>query len=75
MATIRYLVADVPRAMTFYIEQLGFESQTEMLPAFASVRRLAMRANEDFRLDTGSFIFFCNSFEVRMMNRRESFIS
>ena len=39
MATVRYLVTDVARAMSFYVDHLGFESETEMLPAFAAVRR------------------------------------
>src|SRR4051812_49921417 len=39
MATVRYLVSDVARAVSFYVGQLGFERGTEMLPAFATVRR------------------------------------
>jgi len=39
MATVRYIVSDVQRALDFYVERLGFESTQEMLPAFASVRR------------------------------------
>jgi catechol 2,3-dioxygenase-like lactoylglutathione lyase family enzyme len=39
MATVRYLVGDVERAVAFYVEQLGFEVEQEMLPAFARVRR------------------------------------
>jgi catechol 2,3-dioxygenase-like lactoylglutathione lyase family enzyme len=39
MATVRYLVNDVPRAVSFYVEQLGFELEQQMLPAFARVRR------------------------------------
>ena len=39
MATVRYLVADVPRAMAFYVERLGFTVEQEMLPAFARIRR------------------------------------
>jgi catechol 2,3-dioxygenase-like lactoylglutathione lyase family enzyme len=39
MATVRYLVADVERAVTFYIDRLGFEVEQMMLPAFARVRR------------------------------------
>lgn len=37
MATVRYLVGDVQRALDFYVDQLGFQTQQEMLPAFASV--------------------------------------
>ena len=39
MATVRYLVRDVPRSVAFYRDQLGFEVEQEMLPAFARVRR------------------------------------
>src|SRR3954468_1257552 len=39
MATVRYLVSDAARAVSFYVDQLGFERVTEMFPAFASVRR------------------------------------
>jgi catechol 2,3-dioxygenase-like lactoylglutathione lyase family enzyme len=39
MGTIRYLVTDVPRAVTFYVDRLGFAVEQEMLPAFARVRR------------------------------------
>jgi catechol 2,3-dioxygenase-like lactoylglutathione lyase family enzyme len=39
MATVRYLVSDVARALSFYVDHLGFEAETKMLPAFASVRR------------------------------------
>jgi catechol 2,3-dioxygenase-like lactoylglutathione lyase family enzyme len=39
MATVRYLVRDVERAETFYVEQLGFVVEQEMLPAFARIRR------------------------------------
>jgi catechol 2,3-dioxygenase-like lactoylglutathione lyase family enzyme len=39
MATVRYLVGDVERAVGFYVERLGFEVEQEMLPAFARVRR------------------------------------
>jgi catechol 2,3-dioxygenase-like lactoylglutathione lyase family enzyme len=39
MATVRYLVRDVERAETFYVEQLGFVVEQEMLPAFAPIRR------------------------------------
>jgi catechol 2,3-dioxygenase-like lactoylglutathione lyase family enzyme len=39
MATVRYLVSDVSRALSFYVDQLGFERGQEMPPAFARVRR------------------------------------
>ncbi len=39
MATVRYLVGDVPRSIAFYVHRLGFEVEQEMLPAFARVRR------------------------------------
>lgn len=39
MATVRYLVNDVERAEAFYVEQLGFTVEQEMLPAFARIRR------------------------------------
>jgi catechol 2,3-dioxygenase-like lactoylglutathione lyase family enzyme len=39
MATVRYLVADVERAVSFYVDRLDFEVEQEMLPAFARVRR------------------------------------
>ena len=39
MATVRYLVRDVERAAEFYVEQLGFVVEQEMLPAFARIRR------------------------------------
>jgi catechol 2,3-dioxygenase-like lactoylglutathione lyase family enzyme len=38
MATVRYLVADVERAVEFY-ERLGFDVEEQMLPAFARLRR------------------------------------
>ncbi len=39
MATVRYLVTDVPRAVAFYRDLLGFTVELEMLPAFAQVSR------------------------------------
>ncbi|HEY8799799.1 MAG TPA: VOC family protein [Candidatus Limnocylindrales bacterium] len=39
MATVRYLVVDVGRAVSFYVDRLDFEVEQEMLPAFARVRR------------------------------------
>jgi catechol 2,3-dioxygenase-like lactoylglutathione lyase family enzyme len=40
MATVRYLVGDVARAEAFYVDQLGFVVEQEMLPAFARIRRV-----------------------------------
>jgi glyoxylase I family protein len=34
---VRYQVADVKRAVTFYVEQLGFKLEHQQLPAFANV--------------------------------------
>jgi len=39
MATVRYLVADVDRSVTFYVGQLGFEIVEQRGAAFARVRR------------------------------------
>ena len=39
MATVRYIVGDVTRAVAFYRDRLGFTVVQEMLPAFARVRR------------------------------------
>jgi glyoxylase I family protein len=36
---IRYLVADVQRSITFYVERLGFQLVQQAGPAFASVSR------------------------------------
>ena len=38
-AAVRYLVADVDRAIGFYVERLGFELVEQLGPAFAQVRR------------------------------------
>ena len=34
---VRYQVADVHRAVSFYVEQLGFKLEHQQLPAFANV--------------------------------------
>jgi glyoxylase I family protein len=34
---VRYQVKDVPRAVAFYTQQLGFKLEHEQLPAFANV--------------------------------------
>ncbi len=39
MATVRYLVADVDRAVAFYVDHLGFALVEQMGAAFAQVRR------------------------------------
>ncbi|HUP40625.1 MAG TPA: VOC family protein [Vicinamibacterales bacterium] len=39
MATIRYFVTDVERAITFYAQALGFTLDQSMAPAFARVSR------------------------------------
>lgn len=39
MATIRYLVNDVDRAIAFYTQQLGFKLEQQMGPAFATVSK------------------------------------
>jgi len=39
MATIRYLVTDVARAIAFYTQSLGFTLEQQMSPAFAKVSR------------------------------------
>ena len=38
MATVRYLVTDVDRSVTFYVDRLGFEKVEQMGAAFARVR-------------------------------------
>jgi catechol 2,3-dioxygenase-like lactoylglutathione lyase family enzyme len=38
MATVRYLVRDVPASVAFYRDNLGFAVDQEMLPAFARLR-------------------------------------
>lgn len=40
---VRYIVDDVPAAIDFYTGVLGFEHHSSMLPAFADVRRGALR--------------------------------
>ena len=35
MATVRYLVSDVDRAIRFYVDQLGFALESQMGSAFA----------------------------------------
>jgi catechol 2,3-dioxygenase-like lactoylglutathione lyase family enzyme len=38
MATVRYFVGDVDRAIRFYVDQLGFELEAQMGSAIAMVR-------------------------------------
>ena len=38
MPTVRYFVGDVDRAVRFYVDQLGFELETQMGSAIAMVR-------------------------------------
>jgi catechol 2,3-dioxygenase-like lactoylglutathione lyase family enzyme len=40
---VRYMVDDVAAAVDFYTNRLGFEVQSEALPAFADVRRGNLR--------------------------------
>ena len=44
MAAVRYLVDDVDAAVTFYVDQLGFELEQRMGPAFAIVTRDGCRS-------------------------------
>ena len=39
MASVRYLVSDVDKAVQFYTEQLGFKPEQRMGPAFARVSK------------------------------------
>jgi catechol 2,3-dioxygenase-like lactoylglutathione lyase family enzyme len=42
-ATVRYMIDDVSAAVAFYTTHLGFTVEMQALPAFASVRRGALR--------------------------------
>jgi catechol 2,3-dioxygenase-like lactoylglutathione lyase family enzyme len=42
-ATVRYMIDDVAAAITFYTTHLGFQVESEALPAFASVTRGPLR--------------------------------
>lgn len=42
-ASVRYIIDDVPAAITFYTEHLGFTLETDASPAFASVVRGRLR--------------------------------
>ncbi len=42
-ATVRYMIDDVPAAIAFYTEHLGFTLETDASPAFASVARGPLR--------------------------------
>jgi catechol 2,3-dioxygenase-like lactoylglutathione lyase family enzyme len=41
--SVRYMIDDVPRAIAFYTERLGFSLEKDASPAFAAVRRGALR--------------------------------
>lgn len=43
VASVRYIVDDVPAALAFYTEHLGFAVHAHPAPAFADVRRGALR--------------------------------
>ncbi len=43
MVQVRYIVRDVDAAITFYVEQLGFELQMHPAPPFAMLSRGALR--------------------------------
>ena len=43
VASVRYIVDDVPTAMEFYTTHLGFSLHANPAPAFADVRRGALR--------------------------------
>lgn len=43
MASVRYIVDDVPAAIDFYTTHLGFSLRTARLPAFADVTRGRLR--------------------------------
>ena len=43
LVNVRYLVDDVPAAIAFYTEHLGFEVRTSAAPAFADVTRGRLR--------------------------------
>ena len=43
LASVRYMVDDVERAVAFYTEHLGFEVLTNFAPAFADVVRGPLR--------------------------------
>jgi catechol 2,3-dioxygenase-like lactoylglutathione lyase family enzyme len=42
-ASVRYMIDDVPAAIAFYTEYLGFRLEIDASPAFASVVRGALR--------------------------------
>ena len=42
-ASVRYMIDDVAKALTFYTEQLGFETLNSFPPAFADIRRGNLR--------------------------------
>src|SRR2546422_4105551 len=42
-ATVRYMIDDVAAAIAFYTTHLGFEIESEALPAFAAITRGPLR--------------------------------
>jgi catechol 2,3-dioxygenase-like lactoylglutathione lyase family enzyme len=42
-ANVRYMIDDVPRAIAFYTDHLGFEVAQDASPAFAAVTRDGLR--------------------------------
>lgn len=43
IVNVRYIIDDVPAAIAFYIEHLGFTLETDASPAFAMMARGALR--------------------------------
>jgi len=41
--SVRYMIEDVPAAITFYTEHLGFSVESDFSPAFGSVQRGNLR--------------------------------
>ena len=41
--SVRYIVDDVPAAITFYSEKLGFEVEMQPAPGFAALRKSGVR--------------------------------
>ena len=51
--SIRYIVDDVAAAVAFYTKHLGFDLQTDSIPAFASVTRGSLRLLLSGELSSG----------------------
>ena len=43
LATVRYMINDVPAAIAFYTQHLGFTLEMDVSPAFGSVRKGPLR--------------------------------